>query len=119
MSKNAKVGSSGFFQMNLCLDIKQNKLIADQWGEMHSWPSISTTLSMTSAMRSWWRAIALALSPFAQKTAELVNSGAFEIAAGSCDVLFRCLAKTCKEHEDWNAGFTGYGDTYTKLAIFT
>lgn len=35
MTKNAKVGSSGFFQMNLCLDIKQNKLIADQWGEMH------------------------------------------------------------------------------------
>ena len=29
MTKNAKVGSSGFFQMNLCLDIKQNKLIAD------------------------------------------------------------------------------------------
>ena len=79
--------------------------------------------------------IALALSPFARKTAELVNSGAYEAAAGSCYVLFRCLAKTCKEHEDWflrpdggkrhpygdaeRSGFTGYGDTYTKLAIFT
>ncbi len=63
--------------------------------------------------------IALALSPFARKTAELVNSGAYEAAAGSCYTIFRCLAKTCKEHEDWFAGFTGYGDTYTKLAIFT
>lgn len=64
-------------------------------------------------------AIALALSSFAQKTAELVNSGAYESAASSCYAIFRCLAKTCKEHEDWYAGFTGYGDTYTKLAIFT
>ena len=64
-------------------------------------------------------AIALALSSFARKTAELVNSGAYEAAAGSCYTIFRCLAKTCKEHEDWFAGFTGYGDTYTKLAIFT
>ena len=64
-------------------------------------------------------AIALALSPFARKTAELVKSGAYEAAAGSCYIIFRCLAKTCKEHEDWFAGFTGYGDTYTKLAIFT
>ena len=45
-------------------------------------------------------AIALALSPFARKTAELVNSGAYEAAAGSCYAIFRCLAKTCKEHED-------------------
>ena len=51
--------------------------------------------------------------------AELVNSGAYEVAAGSCYTIFRCLAKTCKENEDWFAGFTGYGDTYTKLAIFT
>ena len=90
-------------------------------------------------------AIALAMSPFARKTAELVNSGAYGAAAGSCYVLFRCLAKMCKEHEDWflrpdgswtsqaaepsgkrhpcgdaeRSGFTGYGDTYTKLAIFT
>ena len=64
-------------------------------------------------------AIALALSPFARKTAELVKSGAYEAAAGSCYIIFRCLAKTCKEHEDWYAGFTGYGDSYTKLAIFT
>ena len=64
-------------------------------------------------------AIALALSPFAPKTAEQVNSGAYEAAAGSCYAIFRCLAKTCKEHEDWYAGFTGYGDTYTKLAIFS
>ena len=42
-------------------------------------------------------AIALALSPFARKTAELVNSGAYEAAAGSCYVIFRCLVKTCKE----------------------
>ena len=42
-------------------------------------------------------AIALALSPFAQQTAELVNSGAYEAAAGSCYAIFRC----------------------TKLAIFT
>ena len=41
-------------------------------------------------------AIALALSPFAQKTAELVNSGAYKAAAGSCYAIFRCLAKTCK-----------------------
>ena len=80
-------------------------------------------------------AIALALSPCAQKTAELVNSGAYEAAAGSCYAIFRCLAKTCKEHEDWflrpdgskrhpcgdaeRSGFTGYGDTYTKLTVFT
>ena len=64
-------------------------------------------------------AIALALSPFAQKTAELVNSGAYEAAASSCYAIFRCLAKTRKEHEDWFSGFTGYGDTYTKLAIST
>ena len=32
-------------------------------------------------------AIAFALSPFAQKTAELVNNGAYEAAAGSCYVL--------------------------------
>ena len=57
-------------------------------------------------------AIALALSPFARKTAELVNSGAYEAAAGSCYVIFRCLAKTCKEHEDWFRGFTGYGATW-------
>ena len=63
-------------------------------------------------------AIALALSPFARKTAELVKSGAYE-AAGSCYAIFRCLAKTCKEHENWFCGFTGYGDSYTKLAIFT
>ena len=49
-------------------------------------------------------AIALALSPFARKTAELVKSGAYEAAAGSCYAIFRCLAKTCKEHEDWYAG---------------
>ena len=48
-----------------------------------------------------------------------MNSGAYEAAAGSCYAIFRCLAKTCKENEDWFAGFTGYGDTYTKLAIFT
>ena len=53
------------------------------------------------------------------ETAELVNSGAYETVAGSCYAIFRCLTKTCKEHEDWFAGFTGYGDTYTKLAIFT
>ena len=64
-------------------------------------------------------AIALALSSFARKTAELVKSGAYEAAAGSCYAIFRCLAKTCKEHEDWYAGFTDYGDTYTKLATFT
>ena len=64
-------------------------------------------------------AIALTMSSFAQKTAELVKSGAYEAAAGSCYVLFRYLAKACKEHEDWFRGFTGYGDTYTKLAIFT
>ena len=64
-------------------------------------------------------AIALALSPFARKTAELVKSGAYEAVAGSCYIIFRCLAKTCKEHENWFCGFTGYGDTYTKLAIFT
>ena len=64
-------------------------------------------------------AIALALSPFARKTAELVKSGAYEAAAGSCYAIFRCLAKTCKEHENWFCGFTGYGDTYTQLAIFT
>ena len=46
-------------------------------------------------------AIALALSPFARKTAELVKSGAYEAAADSCYAIFRCLAKTCKEHEDW------------------
>ena len=39
-------------------------------------------------------AIALALSPFARKTAELVKSGAYEAAAGSCYIIFRCLAKT-------------------------
>lgn len=50
-------------------------------------------------------AIALALSPFAQKTAELVNSGAYEAAAASCYTIFRCLAKTCKEHEDWQFRF--------------
>ena len=64
-----------------------------------------------------------------------MNSGAYEAAAGSCYAIFRCLAKTRKEHEDWflrpdggkrhpcgdaeRAGFIGYGDTYTKLAIFT
>ena len=53
-------------------------------------------------------AIALALSPFARKTAELVKSGAYEAAAGSCYAIFRCLAKTCKEHENWFCGFTGY-----------
>lgn len=58
-------------------------------------------------------AIALALSPFARKTAELVKSRAYKAAAGSCYAIFRCLAKTCKEHENWFAGFTGYGDTYT------
>ena len=44
--------------------------------------------------------IALALSPFAQKTAELVKSGAYEAAASSCYAIFRCLAKTRKEHAD-------------------
>ena len=90
-------------------------------------------------------AIALALSPFARKTEELVNSGAYEAAAGSCYAIFRCLAEICQEHGDWflrpdsswtsqaaepsgkrhpcgdaeRSGFAGYGDTYTKLAIFT
>ena len=66
-----------------------------------------------------WYCYCFALSPFARKTAELVKSGAYEAAAGSCYIIFRCLAKTCKEHENWFCGFTGYGDTYTKLAIFT
>ena len=48
-----------------------------------------------------------------------MKSGAYEAAAGSCYIIFRCLAKTCKDHENWFCGFTGYGDTYTKLAIFT
>ena len=64
-------------------------------------------------------AIALALSPFALKTAELVSNGAYEAAAGSCYAIFRCLARACNKHEDWFSGFTGCGDTYTKLAIFT
>ena len=64
-------------------------------------------------------AIALALSPFAMKTAEMVKGGAYEEAAGCCYTIFRCLAKACKKHEDWFSGFTGYGDTYTKLSIFT
>jgi len=34
---------------------------------------------------------------------KVVNSGAYETAAGSCYTIFRCLAKTCKEHEDWFA----------------
>lgn len=38
-------------------------------------------------------AIVLALSPFARKTAELVNSGAYEAAAASCYVLFRYPAR--------------------------
>ena len=41
-------------------------------------------------------AIALALSPFARKTAELVNSGAYEAAAGSCYIIFRCLARRAR-----------------------
>ena len=64
-------------------------------------------------------AIALALSPFALKTAELVSNGAYEAAAGSCYAIFRCLARAYNKHEDWLSGFTGCGDTYTKLAIFT
>ena len=64
-------------------------------------------------------AIALALSPFARKTAEPVNIGAYEAATGSCYIIFRCLAKTCKEQEDWFSGCTGYGETDTKQAIFT
>lgn len=65
-----------------------------------------------------------------------MKSGAYEAAAGSCYAIFRCLAKTRKEHEDWflrpdvfwtsqaaepsgkrhpcgdaeRRGFTGYGD---------
>jgi hypothetical protein len=45
-------------------------------------------------------AIALALSSFAQKTAELVNSGAYEAAAGTCYAIFRYLAKACRWQRD-------------------
>ena len=51
-------------------------------------------------------AIALALSPFARKTAELVKSGAYEAAAGSCYAIFRCLAKTCKMPEGQVSGIS-------------
>ena len=94
--------------------------ITDEWYsfESHMQNEIESAYQ-TALKKKDDLAIALALSPLAQQTAELVNSGAYEAAAGSCYALFRCLDKTCKEHEDWFAGFTGYGDTYTKLAIFT
>ena len=110
--------------------------ITDEWYSFES-PMQKEIVSayQTALKKKDDLAISLALSPFAQKTAELVNSGAYEAAAGSCYAIFKCLAKTCKEHEDWflrpyggkrhpygdaeRRGFTGYGDTYTKLAIFT
>ena len=92
--------------------------ITDEWYSFES-PMLKEIESayQTALKKKDDLAIALALSPFARKTAELVNSGAYEAAAGSCYTIFRCLAKTCKEHEDWFAGFTGYGDTYTKINL--
>ena len=85
--------------------------ITDEWYSLES-PMQKEIVSayQTAFKKKDDMAIALALSPFAQQTAELVNSGAYEAAASSCYVIFRCLAKTCKEHEDWFRGFTGYGD---------
>ena len=84
----------------------------DEWYSFESPMQKEIVLAYQTALKkNDDMAIALALSPFAQQTAELVNSGAYKAAASSCYVIFRCLAKTCKEHEDWFAGFTGYGDT--------
>ena len=110
--------------------------ISDEWYRFESPMQKEIVSAYQAALKKKdGMAMALALSPFAQQTAELVNSGAYEAAAGSCYAIFRCLTKTCKEHEDWfllpdgskrhpcgdaeRRGFTGYGDTYTKLAIFS
>ncbi len=110
--------------------------ITDEWYSFESTMQEEIEAAYQTALKKKDNiAVALSLSPFAQKTAELVNSWAYEAAAGNCYAIFRCLAKTCKNHEDWflrpdgskrhpcgdaeRAGFTGYGDIYTKLAIFT
>ncbi len=64
-------------------------------------------------------AIALALSPFVLKTAELMNNGEYEAAAGSCYAIFRCLAKSFKKHKVWFNGFNDLDYSYSKLGIFT
>ena len=86
--------------------------ITDEWYSFES-PMQKEIVSayLTALKKKDDMAIALALSPFAQQTAELVTSGAYKAAASSCYVIFRCLVKTCKEHEDWFRGFTGYGDS--------
>ena len=85
--------------------------ITDEWYSFES-PMQKEIVSayQTALKKKDDMAIALALSPFAQQTAELVTSGAYKAVASSCYVIFRCLVKTCKEHEDWFAGFTGYSD---------
>ena len=76
--------------------------ITDEWYNFESpMQKEIETAYQTALKKKDDMTIALALSPFAQKTAELVKSGAYEAAAGSCYAIFKCLAKTCKEHEDW------------------
>ena len=94
--------------------------ITDEWYGFESpMQKEIETAYQTALKKNNDMAIALALSPYALKTAELVSNGAYEEAAGSCYAIFRCLARACNKHEEWFCGFTGCGDTYTKLAIFT
>ena len=61
--------------------------------------------------------VALALSPFALKIAEMVKEKKYQEAAGCCYTIFRILAKTRKDHIDWFGGFLN-DDFYSKLSMF-
>ena len=63
--------------------------ITDEWYSFES-PMQKEIVSayQTALKKKDDLAIALALSPFARKTTELVNSGAYEAAAGSCYAIF-------------------------------
>lgn len=62
--------------------------------------------------------VALALSPFALKIAEMVKEKKYQEAAGCCYTIFRILSKTSKEHTDWFGGFLD-DEAYSKLSMFT
>lgn len=61
--------------------------------------------------------VALALSPFALKIAEMVKEKKYQEAASCCYTIFRILAKTSKDHPDWFGGFLD-DEAYSKLSMF-
>lgn len=92
--------------------------ITDEWYKFESplQKEIEEAWEMALATNEEQKVV-LALSPLALRTYELVKGKAYEEAAGCCYTIFRCLAKTSKEHGDWFHGFLN-DNKYSKLTMF-